>query len=152
MRRQKVAPNFNQDNDAIDAYNAIVGAASDTIPTILKQNGWSARGLVFPSFIWIEDGKVYAQGGYLKDNYANAVQRAQNGWNEASQAFYTAATGVASSVATSAMDSEPGSAATGSSPEVAAQAAKANAPPNRAPGQSHCLHALSQALRRARRL
>jgi hypothetical protein len=130
MRHQKVAPNFDRDNDAIDAYNAIVGAASDTVPTILKQNGWNARGLVFPTYIWIEDGKVFAQGGYLKDNYANAVQRAQTGWNKASRAFFTAATGKPAPFTPSgtAAVAAPGIDPTGSSPQIATAAVTATPP------------------------
>ncbi len=79
MTGRKRAPAFDRDNTAIDAYNAIGSAAIQDIPAILHQNVWTARGFVYPQYFWIEDGKVFANGGYLKDNFANAVARARKG-------------------------------------------------------------------------
>lgn len=87
MQGRKRAPAIDRDNEAIDLHNAIIKAASEDIPPILRRNGWSARGLVFPTYFWIEDGQLMANGGYLKDNFAGAVARAQSGWNDASRAL-----------------------------------------------------------------
>lgn len=92
MQGRKAAPAFDQDNDAIDAYNSIITAASESIPPILKQNGWSARGLVFPAYFWFEDGKLYANGGYLKENFEGAMARARAGWTDASRELLASVT------------------------------------------------------------
>lgn len=79
MTGRKRAPAFDRNNTAIDVYNAIGRAAVQDIPAILHQNVWTARGFVYPQYFWIENGKVFANGGYLKDNFARAVARARNG-------------------------------------------------------------------------
>lgn len=86
MQGRKRAPAFDRDNEAINAHNAIIQAASQDMPPILIRNGWSARGLVFPAYFWLEDGQLMANGGYLKANFEGAVARAKAGWNDASRA------------------------------------------------------------------
>lgn len=130
MMRRKVAPAFDTDNDAIDAYNAIVKAASQDIPAILLRNGWAARGLVFPAFFWIEDGKLFANGGYDRSNFEGMIARAKAGWNDASREFFASVTGKEAGAAGVAAAAAAGSAAdsmAGSSPMEMAGAASAPA-------------------------
>ncbi len=79
MTGRKRAPTvFNRDSASVAAYNAIIGG-TDGIELILKQNGWPRRGLVFPQFIWVENGRVFTGAGYEKSNFAKAVARALEG-------------------------------------------------------------------------
>lgn len=105
MNGQKQAPVFNRDNAAIDVFNSII-AGTDRIEAILKQNQWPRRGLVFPQFVWIENGKVFSSAGYEKSDFGKAVARARKGGGTADvwAAFVsnTAAHGVPSAVQASA--------------------------------------------------
>ena len=76
--RRRAPAVFNRDSAAVTAYNAILDA-TDEIEIILKQNGWPRRGLVFPQFAWVENGRVFTSAGYEKANFGKAVARALKG-------------------------------------------------------------------------
>ncbi|MEZ5278146.1 MAG: hypothetical protein R3F07_17320 [Opitutaceae bacterium] len=87
MTGRKAAPAIDYDNEAIEIHNTMITAASEAIPPILIRNGWNARGLVFPAYFWFEGGRLFAQGGYLKDNFERAMDRAREGWTADSVAL-----------------------------------------------------------------
>lgn len=78
MTGRKQAPVFNQDSAAIDAYNSVVDTINE-FETILKKNGWPLKGVRFPQFTWVENGKVFTSAGYEKTDFGRAVARAQKG-------------------------------------------------------------------------
>lgn len=79
MTGRKRAPAvFNRDPEAVAAFNAIL-TGTDEIEAILKQNGWPRRGLVFPQFAWVENGRVFTSAGYEKSDFGKAVARARKG-------------------------------------------------------------------------
>lgn len=78
MTGRKQAPVFNQDQASIDAYNSILDGVK-AVEGILQQNQWPRQGLVFPQFIWVENGKVFTSAGYEKSDFGKAVARAKKG-------------------------------------------------------------------------
>lgn len=78
MTGSKVAPSVNSIPQGVVIHNNIL-AAVGTFESILKQNEWPARGLVFPQFVWMEGGKLFTSAGYEHSDYAKAVSRAQRG-------------------------------------------------------------------------
>lgn len=78
MTGRKRAPAFETDQASIDAYNSILDGVN-AIEGILKQNGWTRQGLVYPQYVWVEKGKVFTSGGYEKAYVGRAIERAKNG-------------------------------------------------------------------------
>jgi len=128
MDGRKAAPPIERDNEAIDIHNAIIKAASQDIPPILKRNGWAARGLVFPAYFWIENGQLMANGGYTKENFLGAVARAKSGWNDASRAYLASAGGSGTDAPSVQVAASTGS-GPGTAPSQAARASPEQAKP-----------------------
>lgn len=73
MRQSRQAAPYNKNQKRLDAYNAIMGPLNDVIlPTLIK-NGWKAQSLVSPTFIWEENGRVFADGGYRRDHFETLI-------------------------------------------------------------------------------
>ena len=74
MAGRKVAPDFRQDNAAIDAINSVI-AGTTTLEEILQQNQWPLAGIRFPQYAWKENGRVFTNAGYSKESFSKAIAR-----------------------------------------------------------------------------
>lgn len=75
MTRRKLAPDFRQDNAAIDAINKVIAATNGPVEAILKQNSWPLAGIRFPQYVWKENGRVFTNAGYSKASFSRAIER-----------------------------------------------------------------------------
>ncbi|MGE0267124.1 MAG: hypothetical protein AB7S78_01530 [Candidatus Omnitrophota bacterium] len=73
MKKQKTAPAGDSTDESIDAYNAVQSAVTGSIIPTLQKNGWRSQSLVSPTFIWEENGQLYADGGYKKDYFTTIL-------------------------------------------------------------------------------
>jgi hypothetical protein len=118
MVGRKRAPAYDSTDASIDAFNAIQVEIGDVIMPVLKANGWSNKSLVSPMFFYVENGKLWAQGGYETGAFDRFVARiadgSQSSASTASQASVSrsssaaaaGAAGTASTKATSSFDSK----------------------------------------------
>lgn len=74
MTSRKTAPDFRQDNAAIDAINSVI-AGTTTLEEILQQNQWPLAGIRFPQYVWKENGRVFTNAGYSKESFSKAIAR-----------------------------------------------------------------------------
>ncbi|MEZ5560132.1 MAG: hypothetical protein R3E86_16500 [Pseudomonadales bacterium] len=100
MSGSRVAPPVRSDPHGVEIHNRILEAVA-TFESILARNAWPARGLVYPQFVWLEEGRVFTSAGYERADYAKAVARAQRGgglaavWRAAAAAPHPATAGTA---------------------------------------------------------
>ena len=66
MRQSAAAGPYDKNEKTLAAYNSIMEPLNDIVLPSLIKNGWKSQNLVSPAFIWKENGKVYADGGYRR--------------------------------------------------------------------------------------
>jgi len=69
MTQSQTAQPYDKGKKRLRAYNAVMEPLNEVIIPTLIQNGWPKKNLVAPTFIWEEDGKWYADGGYNQPGF-----------------------------------------------------------------------------------
>lgn len=72
------APALTAGTEGARIHNGILAAVTE-LEGILAQNGWPARGFVYPQFYWLEGGRVFTSAGYERADFGKAVARTLSG-------------------------------------------------------------------------
>jgi len=80
MRNMRKAIPYDANQRRINAFNAVMGPLNEVILPTLRKNGWKSQNMVSPAFVWEEEGKLYADGGYRKDHFETLLASVNPGY------------------------------------------------------------------------
>jgi hypothetical protein len=77
MKGRLRAPKYDRNDESIAAFNSVMGPINEVILPTLIENGWPSKNLISPTFLWEEDGRLHADGGYNKDRFETILASAR---------------------------------------------------------------------------